>query len=236
MSKAPDAFRTISEVADWLGVQTHVLRFWESKFSQIKPVKRAGGRRYYRPSDMALLGGIKKLLHEDGMTIKGAQKVLKDQGVSAVSAMSRPLDGAPEAEPTPEPAPKVVPMRPEPKPSAQIEMFDQPDPVVDTDDAPVDAVDTVPAFLKAPSVEPVPEAAELAEPEAPVAEVNEPLAEVEATLPEQPEPVALPSADTPVLEALHQLKPGQVPALQLQAIHQQMVLLRARMDGAAAAG
>jgi resuscitation-promoting factor RpfA len=66
MDKSPDAFRTISEVADWLGVPTHVLRFWESRFSQVKPVKRAGGRRYYRPADMALLGGIKRLLHDDG--------------------------------------------------------------------------------------------------------------------------------------------------------------------------
>jgi|TARA_Y100000815_G_C13329290_1_gene495364 DNA-binding transcriptional MerR regulator len=92
MSKSPDAFRTISEVAEWLGVQAHVLRFWESKFSQVKPVKRAGGRRYYRPNDMLLLGGIKKLLHEDGMTIKGAQKMLREQGVAAVAAMSHPVD------------------------------------------------------------------------------------------------------------------------------------------------
>ena len=74
MTKSADAFRTISEVADWLDTPTHVLRFWESKFSQIKPVKRAGGRRYYRPQDMLLIGGIKKLLHHDGLTIKGAQK------------------------------------------------------------------------------------------------------------------------------------------------------------------
>lgn len=91
MSKSPDAFRTISEVADWLGVQPHVLRFWESKFSQVKPVKRAGGRRYYRPSDMLLLGGIKQLLHEDGMTIKGAQKMLREKGVGEISELSAPL-------------------------------------------------------------------------------------------------------------------------------------------------
>ena len=90
--KSPEAFRTISEVADWLDRPAHVLRFWESKFNQIKPVKRAGGRRYYRPEDMLLLGGIKKLLHDDGMTIKGAQKVLRDQGVRYVSALSQPLD------------------------------------------------------------------------------------------------------------------------------------------------
>lgn len=92
MAKSPDAFRTISEVADWLGIQAHVLRFWESKFTQIKPIKRAGGRRYYRPVDMLLLGGIKKLLHEDGLTIKGVQKILREQGMSHVSDMSGPLD------------------------------------------------------------------------------------------------------------------------------------------------
>lgn len=92
MPKSADAFRTISEVADWLGVQTHVLRFWESKFTQIKPVKRAGGRRYYRPADMLLLGGIRKLLHEDGMTIKGVQKLLREEGMAHVADMSAPLD------------------------------------------------------------------------------------------------------------------------------------------------
>jgi DNA-binding transcriptional MerR regulator len=90
--KSPDAFRTISEVADWLDRPAHVLRFWESKFTQVKPVKRAGGRRYYRPEDMLLLGGIKKLLHDDGMTIKGAQKIMREQGVRYVSALSQPLD------------------------------------------------------------------------------------------------------------------------------------------------
>ncbi|XDA99566.1 MerR family transcriptional regulator [Sulfitobacter sp. LCG007] len=92
MAKSPDAFRTISEVADWLGVQAHVLRFWESKFSQVKPVKRAGGRRYYRPSDMLLLGGIRRLLHEDGLTIKGVQKILREHGMSHVADLSQPLD------------------------------------------------------------------------------------------------------------------------------------------------
>ncbi|MDA5555406.1 MerR family transcriptional regulator [Shimia sp. MMG029] len=98
MAKSREAFRTISEVADWLGVQTHVLRFWESKFSQVKPVKRAGGRRYYRPQDMELLGGIKKLLHEDGMPIKDAQKLLREMGVKHVSSLSQPVDqDAPDA-------------------------------------------------------------------------------------------------------------------------------------------
>ena len=91
MTKSADAFRTISEVAEWLDTETHVLRFWESKFSQIKPVKRAGGRRYYRPKDMLIIGGIKKLLHEDGLTIKGTQRIIKDKGLSYVSNLSKPL-------------------------------------------------------------------------------------------------------------------------------------------------
>ncbi len=88
MSKAPDAFRTISEVADWLETPAHVLRFWESKFTQVKPVKRAGGRRYYRPSDMLLLGGIKRLLHQDGKTIKEVQNLLREQGVKQIAGLS----------------------------------------------------------------------------------------------------------------------------------------------------
>src|SRR3989338_5243219 len=88
MDKSPDAFRTISEVADHLDTTAHVLRFWESRFPQIRPVKRAGGRRYYRPNDVALLTGIKRLLHEEGMTIRGVQKILREQGVRHVAALS----------------------------------------------------------------------------------------------------------------------------------------------------
>ena len=98
MAKSPDAFRTISEVAEWLDTPAHVLRFWESRFTQVKPVKRAGGRRYYRPNDMLLLGGIKKLLHDDGMTIKGVQKMLRTDGVKAVAALSRPIDAEDQGE------------------------------------------------------------------------------------------------------------------------------------------
>jgi resuscitation-promoting factor RpfA len=87
MDKSPDAFRTISEVADHLDTPAHVLRFWESRFPQIRPVKRAGGRRYYRPSDVALLTGIKRLLHDDGLTIRGVQKILREQGVRHVAAL-----------------------------------------------------------------------------------------------------------------------------------------------------
>lgn len=84
MRKAADAFRTISEVAEELDVQKHVLRFWEIKFPQIKPLKRGGGRRYYRPADVELLRGIRAYLHADGYTIKGVQKILRDNGVDAV--------------------------------------------------------------------------------------------------------------------------------------------------------
>jgi DNA-binding transcriptional MerR regulator len=94
MAKAAEAFRTISEVADDLGIQKHVLRFWEAKFSQIRPMKRGGGRRYYRPEDMELLRGIRKLLHRDGYTIKGVQKILREQGVEAVKQRARAGDAA----------------------------------------------------------------------------------------------------------------------------------------------
>jgi DNA-binding transcriptional MerR regulator len=92
MSKSSQAFRTIREVAEWLDVAAHVLRFWESKFPQIKPVKRAGGRRYYRPADMELVGGIKVLLHDRGMTIRGVQKMIREEGVATIMALSPPVD------------------------------------------------------------------------------------------------------------------------------------------------
>lgn len=87
MEKSPEAFRTISEVADLLDTPAHVLRFWESRFPQVRPVKRAGGRRYYRPADVALLAGIRHLLHDQGMTIRGVQKILRDHGVRHVSGL-----------------------------------------------------------------------------------------------------------------------------------------------------
>lgn len=93
MEKSREAFRTISEVAEWLDVPTHVLRFWESRFAQIKPVKRAGGRRYYRPSDMRVIGGVKTLLHDQGMTIRGVQKLFREQGLRHVSSFSPELFG-----------------------------------------------------------------------------------------------------------------------------------------------
>jgi DNA-binding transcriptional MerR regulator len=90
LDKAPDAFRTISEVADDLQVPQHVLRFWESRFSQIKPMKRAGGRRYYRPDDVDLLRGIHHLLYGEGYTIRGVQRILRDQGLKFVQQVWQP--------------------------------------------------------------------------------------------------------------------------------------------------
>src|SRR6188768_766288 len=84
MDKSPDAFRTISEAADELDLPQHVLRFWETKFSTIKPMKRGGGRRYYRTEDVLLLKGIRNLLYEQGFTIRGVQKILRDQGARHV--------------------------------------------------------------------------------------------------------------------------------------------------------
>ena len=89
MSKGPDAFRTISEVAQELDLPQHVLRFWETRFSQIKPMKRGGGRRYYRPDDIDLLRGIRHLLYEEGYTIRGLQRIFKEQGNHFVIAVGK---------------------------------------------------------------------------------------------------------------------------------------------------
>ncbi len=96
--KSASAFRTISEVAKVLGVQQHVLRFWETKFSQIRPLKRGGGRRYYRPEDMALLQKIHELLYTQGYTIKGVQKLLKEQGKNRVLHENVGIPDAPDTE------------------------------------------------------------------------------------------------------------------------------------------
>jgi DNA-binding transcriptional MerR regulator len=92
LDKAPDAFRTISEVADDLDIPQHVLRFWETRFSQIKPMKRSGGRRYYRPDDVDLLRGIRRLLYGEGYTIRGVQRILKEHGIKSVQGL---IDGSP---------------------------------------------------------------------------------------------------------------------------------------------
>jgi DNA-binding transcriptional MerR regulator len=119
VDKAPDAFRTISEVAEDLDLPQHVLRFWETRFAQIKPLKRGGGRRYYRPDDVELLRGIRHLLYGEGYTIKGVQRILKEEGPRFVQSVWRlPAD-------TPLPvqsgaAPKrPLPHSPEQKPGAE---------------------------------------------------------------------------------------------------------------------
>jgi DNA-binding transcriptional MerR regulator len=92
MEKSPEAYRTIREVADSLDLPQHVLRFWETRFPQIRPLKRAGGRRYYRPEDIERLRLIKRLLYDEGYTIKGVQKLFKEQGVQALSIAIPPPD------------------------------------------------------------------------------------------------------------------------------------------------
>jgi DNA-binding transcriptional MerR regulator len=120
--KSADAYRTISEVAEGMDLPQHVLRFWETRFPQIKPLKRGGGRRYYRPEDIELLAAIKRLLYGEGYTIKGVQKLLKEQGAQAVArssaapqprAVAKPPTPAPSAAPQPRSDP---PMRPAPAP------------------------------------------------------------------------------------------------------------------------
>ena len=97
VEKSPDAFRNISEVSSLLDVPAHVLRFWETRFSQIKPIKRSGGRRYYRPEDIKLLTRIRDLLYREGYTIKGAQQVLKSNGQNDKVVTSTPQSTASEA-------------------------------------------------------------------------------------------------------------------------------------------
>ena len=115
MDKDVDAFRTISEVAEDLDLPQHVLRFWEMRFPQIKPMKRSGGRRYYRPEDVDLLRGVKRLLYGEGYTIKGVQRILKEQGARAV-ALGRPEEGSPD------------------EPAVRESLRRQPDPLADDDD------------------------------------------------------------------------------------------------------
>ncbi|MFA5123131.1 MerR family transcriptional regulator [Zavarzinia sp.] len=125
-TKQPGAFRTISEVAEELDVPQHVLRFWETRFPQIKPMKRGGGRRYYRPEDVALLRGIRHLLYSDGYTIKGVQKVLRESGAHAVIATAKPVAERLADHRTPEPPPE-----PEATPAPAAVVAAQPAPAID---------------------------------------------------------------------------------------------------------
>ena len=130
MDKSPDAYRTISEVAVTMDLPQHVLRFWETRFPQIKPMKRGGGRRYYRPDDVELLRAIKRLLYGQGYTIKGVQKLLRDQGVQSVVRSpavvlapppEAPMPRAPRVEP---PMGEAVVARPAPKPASALAKTD----------------------------------------------------------------------------------------------------------------
>lgn len=205
MEKSPDAFRTISEVADLLDVPAHVLRFWESRFPQVRPVKRAGGRRYYRPTDVALLGGIRLLLHDQGLTIRGVQKILREQGVRHVCALADQglaLDarqewveeeaiGLPVA---PVVEDRVIPWPGPRKMSEEAELADQPDEAADT--------------VLAEAVAPMPEAAgnELEDADAALqAAVGPPDAVTDDTGQEETSPLPSPEpgddADAPPTEA-----------------------------------
>src|SRR5437660_12882650 len=95
MNKSSEAFRTITEVAETLDLPQHVLRFWETRFTQIKPLKRAGGRRYYRPEDVQLITAIRRLLYDEGFTIRGVQRLLREKGAKAITAgaITAPLSG-----------------------------------------------------------------------------------------------------------------------------------------------
>jgi DNA-binding transcriptional MerR regulator len=123
--KSPEAFRTISEAAGDLDLPQHVLRFWESRFPQLKPVKRAGGRRYYRPEDIDLLRGIRALLYSDGLTIKGVQKILKDRGVRHVAEIGRGARFSPTAPLPPMPRPVPVQQPLTMRPIETVDMFSE---------------------------------------------------------------------------------------------------------------
>lgn len=124
LEKAPDAFRTISEVADEIDVPQHVLRFWESRFSQIRPMKRGGGRRYYRPDDVDLLRGIRHLLYGEGYTIRGVQRILREHGGSFVQNVWR-VGAEPAPPPLEEDAQEVESAEDRPDPSLFSELGDK---------------------------------------------------------------------------------------------------------------
>lgn len=122
MDKSPDAFRTISEVAEDLDIPQHVLRFWETRFNHIKPLKRGGGRRYYRPDDVDLLKGIRHLLYGEGYTIKGVQRILKEEGVRFVQGVGRGEQSVTTLQPEPASA-----RAEEIEPSSEIQLEDEED-------------------------------------------------------------------------------------------------------------
>lgn len=190
--KSPDAFRTISEAADALDLPQHVLRFWETRFSQIKPMKRSGGRRYYRPSDIALLQGIRHLLYDEGYTIKGVQRILREQGIAYVAGQGASQAAAPaepaaaaKAEPAQPRAPEPRPQEPHPQEPTAPQGSGQPIPQAipngstPANPLPADPLPTNPLpagpspVVAEPAVEPVPAPQPAAAPADPVAAVPE---------------------------------------------------------------
>ncbi len=249
MEKSAEAFRTISEVSELLDTPAHVLRFWESRFSQVRPVKRAGGRRYYRPGDVALLSGIKRLLHEDGITIRGVQKILKEQGIRHVSGMSKVDLTAADAGATEPPAPRPdAAKRPEtpawpvsPSPDAADDsdrLMPDPDdiaapvadPAANLGEAPMDVdVPTLPfgeagnvLSLTTPAVDSAPE--RTAEPEAPA-------------VPDRPDDITTPDRHPPAAAMLRAMDALRVrdKRSELTSVYLRLVDLKerlARSDGA----
>lgn len=239
MSKSRDAFRTISEVSDTLDTPAHVLRFWESKFNQIKPVKRAGGRRYFRPTDVDLLAGIKKLLHDDGMTIKGAQKLLREQGVKHVAALGAAelADDAAMAD-TPVDAIDHVDAAPvasetsadEPQPEPHVVETQAPEPEVKPEPETDVTIDNVVPLPKTPGPA-------LTLDLAPKADTTEPVSDTVATPPKMPDVPADPSdadskASARIFHLLHKAPPDKL-AEQAEAIApllDRMQVLRDRIN------
>ncbi len=211
MTKSAEAFRTISEVSDLLGTPTHVLRFWEGKFPQVKPVKRAGGRRYYRPADVMLLGGIKRLLHEDGLTIRGVQKLLKERGTEHVMALATI-----QIQPVPEPVAVPEPAAPAPPPPwRQGSLFETPDETLIEDEAPM--------ALDVPEAEPLQRVVHL------LYDGRTPVAPPPARA---PEPAAAPRDIRMLLSRLRSIPPGRLDPLErlrLLSLQDRLRNLRGRM-------
>ncbi|MGB0959923.1 MAG: MerR family transcriptional regulator [Halocynthiibacter sp.] len=195
MSKSADAFRTISEVAEWLDTPAHVLRFWEARFKEISPIKRGGGRRFYRPEDMLLLGGIKHLLHEKGLTIKAVQDILASEGNDHVAGLS-PLSLTGEA-------------TPKAQSTAEEKRVDAPTPAVEVADT--GAAEHAP---EAPFIEAEPEdlppqkSAEIVSLKPPTAPSDQPLAPEEAATDEITAPAAPSEDPAPTTPPLQETAPA----------------------------
>lgn len=208
MDKSPEAFRTISEVAEALETPAHVLRFWESRFPQIRPVKRAGGRRYYRPADVALLTGIKRLLHDEGMTIRGVQKILREQGIRHVSGL------------TDEPSPEETALD-----AAMVARFDH-EPATPPDAAEAETASALEAALQVGTA-PEAEAEEEPAPQAPAQAAMDWLASLPATdtaAPSRPTEIASAAAQPELPLAAPETAPaadpgkGSGPALSVRSV------------------